>query len=233
VDGYGVRMRAIPEFFDPVVVAEIDRRLDDVEVEHGVAISWCVESGSRAWGFPSQDSDYDSRFVFVRSEDAYLSPWLDRDVIETPLDAIYDVNGWDLRKAIQLLVKGNAVVIEWLSSPIVYRGAEVFRAEMLALAADVADRDAIGRHYTHVCLNQWTRHGDGVSMPLKRLFYAVRPAASIRWLEQHPELSTPPMQIQQLLEQNEAPAPVVEAVRRRAADVFRHLVRTHGPSGAG
>src|ERR1044071_5634208 len=107
-------MRAIPDSFDRSVVAEVDRRLREVEESHGVRIPWAIESGSRAWGFPSPDSDYDCRFLFVRAHAQYLSPWLSRDVIETPLDKIYDVNGWDVRKALQLLVKGNAVVIEWL-----------------------------------------------------------------------------------------------------------------------
>ncbi|MFE3443732.1 DNA polymerase beta superfamily protein [Nocardia sp. NPDC059180] len=81
-----------------------------------------IESGSRAWGFPSPDSDYDCRFLYVASLDTYLSPWRTRDVIETPLVGLLDVNGWDLGKALRLLVKGNAVLIEWLQSPIVYRG---------------------------------------------------------------------------------------------------------------
>jgi hypothetical protein len=78
-----------------------------------------IESGSRAWGFPSPDSDYDCRFIFVRPIEDYLSPWQRRDVIETPLEGDFDVNGWELGKAIRLLAKGNAVIIEWLMSPIV------------------------------------------------------------------------------------------------------------------
>jgi predicted nucleotidyltransferase len=242
-----------------------------------VSIPWAIESGSRAWGFPSPDSDYDCRFFFVRSEDDYLAPWPVRDVIETPLDAVYDVNGWDVRKAVQLLVRGNAVVVEWLRSPHVYRGDGAFRADLLALADEVADRSAIGRHYTHVCLGQWNRHGRETEMPLKRLFYALRPAACVRWLESHPDAATPPMELRVLLAQSGADDRIVrlvdelvqlksqtrelgvgaapaelkayvadalqhgmaaferpddrdtEAVRARAADVFRHLVRTYGP----
>jgi len=103
-------MRSVPDSLDPTVVAEIDARLGSL----GVAIPWAIESGSRAWGFPSPDSDYDCRFIFVRSASDYLSLWPKRDVIETPLDEIFDVNGWDLIKAVRLLVQGNAVVAEWL-----------------------------------------------------------------------------------------------------------------------
>lgn len=204
-------MRAVPESFDPEVVAEIDRRLDGVESSESVAIPWAIESGSRAWGFPSPDSDYDCRFIYVRSEDAYLSPWLERDVIETPLDTIFDVNGWDLRKTIQLAVKGNAVVVEWLRSPYVYRGSGEFRSELLAMVEAVADRPAVGRHYTHVCHGQWSRYGGGGEVSLKRFLYALRPAASIRWLENHPDSALPPMDLGSLLAENGSSGAVREA----------------------
>ncbi|KQX74030.1 DNA polymerase beta superfamily protein [Aeromicrobium sp. Root472D3] len=205
-------MRAIPDTFDASVVTEIGARLAGVESDHGVRIPWAIESGSRAWGFPSPDSDYDCRFFYVRDEDAYLTPWLPRDVVETPLDAVFDVNGWDVRKAVELLARGNAVAVEWLRSPHVYRGDEGFRDAMLDLAAEIADRSAVGRHYTHVCRGQWERYGDETEMPLKRLFYALRPAACVRWLEAHPAAATPPMQLQVLLQQSGATEAVVRLV---------------------
>ena len=88
--------------FDAATVERIQARLDGVERDHRVRVLWAVESGSRAWGFPSPDSDYDCRFFYVRRHDDYLSPWPPRDVIETPLGDVLDVNGWDLIKAIRL-----------------------------------------------------------------------------------------------------------------------------------
>lgn len=102
--------------FDAASVERIQTRLDEVERDHGVRVLWAVESGSRAWGFPSPDSDYDCRFFYVRRHDDYLSPWRPRDVIETPLDDVLDVNGWDLIKAIRL-----AAALHWtrtLGSPV-------------------------------------------------------------------------------------------------------------------
>ena len=102
--------------FDAATVERIQARLDEVERDHGVRVLWAVESGSRAWGFPSPDSDYDCRFFYVRRHDDYLSPWRPRDVIETPLDDVLDVNGWDLIKAIRL-----AAALHWtrtLGSPV-------------------------------------------------------------------------------------------------------------------
>lgn len=201
-------MRSIPDSFDPAVVTQIEARLADVARHDGVNVVWAIESGSRAWGFPSPDSDYDCRFFFVRSAASYLSPWRARDVIETPLDAVLDVNGWDLIKAVRLLVAGNAVALEWLRSPWVYAGDVTFRDAVLDLAAEIVDRNAIGRHYAHVGAGQLTRHGLEGQIRLKTVFYALRPAVAVQWLTQHPAESTPPMDLPTLLAHTQVPADV-------------------------
>jgi uncharacterized protein len=107
--------------------------------QNGVAIGLAVEGGSRAWGFPSPDSDYDCRFVYIRPLAPYLTPWPRHDVIELPLSSEFDVNGWDLAKALKLLMKRNTVIIEWLTSPLVYRGDEEFRSSFLARRGNTAN----------------------------------------------------------------------------------------------
>jgi hypothetical protein len=178
-----------------------------------VAVPWAVESGSRAWGFPSRDSDYDCRFLFVRRRRDYLSPWRPRDVIETPLDAVLDVNGWDAVKAVRLAANGNATVGEWLRSPLVYDGDPAFRDALLALVDDVVDRAALGRHYVHVGRDHWLRSGagQGAECSLKKVFYALRPAATLHWMAHH-DSATPPMNLQQLLAEAPPPADVAEAI---------------------
>lgn len=203
-------LRAIPASMDPTVVGSIDDELDRVAREHRVSVRLAIESGSRAWGFPSPDSDYDCRFVYVASLDTYLSPWRTRDVIETPLTGLLDVNGWDLAKALRLLVAGNAVLIEWLMSPIVYRGDPAFRDELRELADDVADRNRVARHYLHLGGKQWELLGRNRS--LKKVFYALRPAMALRWLRQHPDATVAPMHLPTLMDQCELPADLVAAV---------------------
>jgi len=100
--------------------AHILSELRNLEVREDVRILFAVESGSRAWGFASPDSDFDVRFVYARRQDWYLSLLPGRDVIELPLIGDDDINGWDIRKALNLALKPNPVLLEWLSSPIQY-----------------------------------------------------------------------------------------------------------------
>jgi predicted nucleotidyltransferase len=199
-------VRSVPPSLDAAVVAEIDARIASLDV----VVPWAIESGSRAWGFPSPDSDYDCRFIFVRPTHQYLTPWPERDVIETPLDRIFDVNGWDLVKAVRLLMKGNAVIVEWLRSPIVYTGDDDFRTGLLDLADAVGNRALIGRHYLHVGRQKW--NAEGGEMALKKIFYSLRPAAVLRWMHTNPDSTLPPMNLQALLEECEPPVDVVAEV---------------------
>jgi predicted nucleotidyltransferase len=203
--------RAIPSFMDAKSVARIDARLGAVRREHAVAMPLAIESGSRAWGFPSPDSDFDCRFIFVRGREDYLSLFAGRDVIETPLEGELDVNGWDVAKSIKLLLKGNAVVIEWLTSPIIYASDAWFADTFLALARDIANRGAIARHYLHLGERQRrTYFADGNNVPLKKMFYALRPAAALRWLRMRPGEAIAPMHFPTLLAECDASRVVIE-----------------------
>lgn len=214
---------------DADIVRAIDARLDTIEHDDGVRIAWAIESGSRAWGFPSPDSDYDARFLYVRPRDDYLTPWRRRDVIELPTDAVFDVNGWDLTKALDLLVRGNATVTEWLRSPIVYRGDAGFRDGLLALAERVADRALLGRHYLHVGRGQWAA---AESANLKKVFYALRPAAILNWMDAHPDVRVPPMTLDEALDGSTASAEVRDEVARlvELKAVTRELGRGEVPA---
>ena len=214
-------LRAIPESFDAERVAAIDGRLDEVERDHGVTLGLAIESGSRAWGFPSPDSDYDCRFIFVRPMEQHLTPWPRRDVVETPLENDLDVNGWEIAKALRLLLKGNAVVIEWLMSPVVYRADPWLRDALLEFARSHASRVGTQRHYLHLGERQRrTYFADGKSVKLKKLFYALRPAAALRWLHLHPEAQIAPMHFPTLMGECKPPPDVAalaeDLIRRKA-----------------
>ena len=100
---------------------EIQEALRKIEKQEGVRILYAVESGSRAWGFASPDSDYDVRFIYVRPAGDYLRLDEIRDVIEWQMDEVLDINGWDLRKALRQFARGNATLFEWSGSPEIYK----------------------------------------------------------------------------------------------------------------
>jgi predicted nucleotidyltransferase len=206
-------LRSIPADMASAKVAQIDALLDRVVAEHRVFLPLAIESGSRAWGFPSQDSDYDCRFVFVRPISQHLTPWPHRDVIELVLEDDLDANGWELGKALRLLLKGNAVVIEWLRSPVIYRGEAWFRDSFLEFARRVANREAVARHYLHLGERQRRVYfGDGSAVPQKKIFYALRPAATLRWLWMYPGEAIAPMHFPTLLEECDPPAELMREV---------------------
>lgn len=198
----------------PAIRRDIAARLDAVEATHGVRLLMAVESGSRAWGFPSPDSDYDVRFVYVRPRDWYLALQPGRDVIEAPIVDEIDLNGWDVRKALGLLLRSNAVVSEWIGSPIRYRTDDPFVARLAALADALFDARATAHHYANLgnrVAALWLDRADDV--PVKRYFYALRPALAIRALR-HSPTARPPMDLPSLILAGNVPDPIVERIAR-------------------
>jgi predicted nucleotidyltransferase len=172
--------------------ALICEKLDAIEREHDVRLLFAVESGSRAWGFPSPDSDYDVRFVYMRRPAWYLSVQARRDVIELPIEGDLDINGWDLKKALQLLIKPNPVLLEWLRSPIVYRADGEAMVKLADLALRTAHQRPSAYHYLHLCRTQYARFIAGKQVvKLKKYFYVLRPALALMWLRAHPQRPLP------------------------------------------
>lgn len=183
--------------------------LDAIESEHGVRVLYACESGSRAWGFASPDSDYDARFVYVHPRDWYLSIEPGRDVIELPIDDELDVSGWDLRKALGLLRAGNATAIEWLDSPVVYREADGFADAMRALCAMSFRRDRSFHHYLALSMKHLDEALRGDEVRLKKFLYSLRATLAAAWSLDRD--NPPPMQLAALAESG-APDPTVRAL---------------------
>jgi predicted nucleotidyltransferase len=163
----------------------IDAALVAIELEEGVRVLIAVESGSRAWGFASPDSDWDVRFVYVRPIEWYLAIDQRPDVIERPIVDGLDLAGWDLRKALQLLAKPNPALLEWLSSPVIYREDAGVAPALRRLAEATDHRRSAWHHYQHVLAGQYRRSIEGrPEVVLKKYFYCIRPAAALVWLDQ-------------------------------------------------
>ncbi len=171
---------------------QIRDRLHVLERREDIRILLAVESGSRIWGFPAPDSDYDVRFLYVRPRDWYLALARRRDVLGFPLQGLLDINGWDIRKALNLLLKANPTLLEWLRSPIRYIEARQFLQEMEALASRVAFRRPARYHNLHLGRSAYRDALEGWDqVRLKKYLYALRPALALRWLRLRPE--PPPM----------------------------------------
>ncbi|MFD2261883.1 nucleotidyltransferase domain-containing protein [Lacibacterium aquatile] len=169
---------------DPAIREDIQARLTQIEHTHAVRILFACESGSRGWGFASPDSDYDVRFLYVHRLEWYLRIDPQRDVIEEPLTEVLDINGWDLRKALGLLKKGNATLIEWLSSPVVYRADPVFLADIQAAAEATHRPQNSFHHYFNMGRRTHREHLSAPRIRLKKYLYALRPLLAAAWIEQ-------------------------------------------------
>ena len=211
-------MSSLPSNFSAAAIAEIRSRLDAVRA-NGPRILFAIESGSRAWGFPSPDSDYDCRFVYVRPARQHLVLQQPRDVIEYPIVDDVDAGGWDLRKALILALDGNAVVVEWANSPLVYEEIENFRTRFLDLLATIVDPTKVAQHYLGLARSHLNRIGDlDQDVNLKKLFYAIRPIVALEWMEQRNFDDLPPMNLPESLAQSNLPPDVESEIHQMIAE---------------
>lgn len=159
----------------------IIEKLQQIEKQENVRILHAVESGSRAWGFESPDSDFDVRFIYVRPHDYYLKLEQTRDVLEFPINDLLDVNGWDLQKALRLLHRSNPSVFEWFKSPIVYRET-AFSQEFIPLMENYFSAKSGLYHYLNMADGNYREYLRGEMVRAKKYFYVLRPLLACRWI---------------------------------------------------
>ena len=208
---------------------EISKRLDAIEKREDVRILYACESGSRAWGFPSADSDYDVRFIYVRPREWYLR--LDseacRDVIEEPIEGVLDINGWDLDKALRLMKKSNPVLMEWLQSPIVYREEPSFTTGMTDLMIKYCSSVACYHHYSNMARSNFREHLRGEEVRTKKYFYVLRPLLAMIWIEKG--MGIVPMEFESLVEKALDGGDLKSDIEKLLADKRDGLESEKGP----
>lgn len=174
-------------------------KLKQVEKDKNIEILFAVESGSRAWGFASPDSDYDIRFVYKKSKEEYLGLWDSKDTIQFMTEDELDGSGWDLKKATLLLAKSNASFLGWLFSPIVYIDKGETLSKMKALAS--ANFNPVSGFYHYHSMNKGFFEqliaGNG-EMNLKAFFYAARTSFCANWILRFGTI--PPVEFRKLYE---------------------------------
>lgn len=191
--------------------------LANLEKEHGVTILYACESGSRAWGFASQDSDYDVRFIYKKATNSYLSIHETKDTIEVMLeDGLLDLSGWDIKKTLKLFQKSNPPLLEWLRSPDVYIERYDFSKHLNEL--DYFNPENVIFHYIHMAEGQYKDYVNQKLVKFKKYFYTLRPLLCCKWILKKNEF--PPMEFQKLLvliEDKSILAIIDELLRRKMA----------------
>lgn len=172
------------------------KKLRELEQANNIQILYACESGSRAWGFASPDSDFDVRFIYAQRTEAYLSLLDAPDVLSLPVNEVLDIGGWDIKKALKLFLKSNSVLYEWLQSPIVYQKETDFAGELGALMETYYISRAGAHHYLSMAYNTLTDDLQGEQVKLKRYFYALRPALACQWIIDRQ--TVPPMEFEKL-----------------------------------
>lgn len=188
-------------------------QLAEIEAAEDVHILYACESGSRAWGFASNDSDWDVRFIYLRTMDWYLSIDLEhkRDVIEKPVSDLLDISGWDLRKALWLFRKSNPPLIEWLHSPIVYLEKQGLLERLHQLLPVYYSPRSCFYHYLHMARGNYREYLQGEIVRTKKYLYVLRPLLALRWIEK--QQSIVPVPFEELLHKTMQPSgSVYEAI---------------------
>lgn len=180
--------------------------IKQIEIDYEVKILYACESGSRAWGFPSKDSDYDVRFIYVHNKDWYLSIDQKRDVLEIPkhdsisipIHELLDVSGWELTKALKLFRKSNPPLLEWMYSSIVYYQAFSTVEKMRVIATNIFAPNSCVYHYLNMAKGNYRDYLQGEKVKIKKYFYVLRPILAAKWIEKYQAI--PPIEFHKLYE---------------------------------
>lgn len=203
-------------------MSKITDYLSLVEKEYNVDILFAVESGSRAWGTNSPESDYDVKFIYREvNKHTYLSLFDKRDVIERVFEDLYELGGWNIKKTMQLAVKTNPALMEWLLSHIVYKVDFDFYEAMKDLMKDYSPKNMMF-HYCGLSERQIRAYllednNPSNKYKAKKWLYAIRPLLACQWMIDN-EYKIPPIIFEDLLIES-------DYVSKREIDECRVLLK--------
>lgn len=199
----------------PVIGDETRRLIHDllrrIERERSITVLFACESGSRAWGFASTNSDFDVRFIFCRSVEQYLRLRPESDAFDVMADGDIDAAGWDIRKTAELMRRSNPPLMEWIDSPVVYESSAGMLDRLRLLRSDYFDAKKATYHYLSIAHNQWKAYLLENPQPIrKKYLYGVRPLACVRYIMLHRR--QPPTEFRAVLDAIDWPAEAMERV---------------------
>lgn len=176
----------------------IKNYLREIEAQENIEILLACETGSRAWGFPSPDSDYDVRLIYKHDLSWYLRLSEGNDTIDRMLDnREIDISGWDLRKSLRLLLKSNPPLLERIQSPITYKSNQPFVSDLNEIASQFYSRIATMHHYLSMAKKGIDEISGTSEYRLKKFFYTIRSAVACKWIVERDEI--PPIVFQEML----------------------------------
>ena len=181
--------------FEGSIEELVSRKLKEIEEKEHVTVLHAIESGSRAWGFASLDSDYDVRFIYMRSDKYYLGLQPKQDFIDWELDETLDINGWDLSKALQHFHKSNATLFEWANSPIVYYTTPEWK-QIYTVAENYFSCKSAMYHYYGTARKNYYAYLTSELVKYKKYFYVLRPILACKWIEK--KACPPPVLFEEL-----------------------------------
>lgn len=178
---------------------KINHYLSELEQEKNIKILLACETGSRAWGFPSLDSDYDVRIIYQHEKDWYLTLNNRKDSIDCMYDNNdIDITGWDLRKCFQdLLMKSNPALLERIQSHIIYKADQEFLTGFNVLAKTAYSRIATAFHYFSMAKKLFENIQDKETYKLKRFFYVLRSSVACLGIAENKKM--PPIDFHRML----------------------------------
>ena len=171
------------ENFDGPVEELVLMKIREIEEKENIKVLHVIESGSRAWGFASPDSDYDVRFIYVRNKNYYLSLRENKDFIDWELNEVLDINGWDLKKVLQHFHKSNATLFEWSNSPVVYYTTDEWKNIYNGVACNYFSCKSALYHYYGTANKNYHEYLCEDMVKYKKYFYVLRPILAYKWIE--------------------------------------------------
>ncbi|MEM6553892.1 MAG: nucleotidyltransferase domain-containing protein [Planctomycetota bacterium] len=214
-DQSGQGLDAAVDAIRPVVHA----RLRAIEADRNLRVIFACESGSRAWGFASSDSDFDVRFIYVRPSSAYLKLKPPADAFDIHDDSEHDLDlaGWDIRKTAELMRKSNGPLFEWLDSPIIYEQDGRITPLLIQLRDDYFDAKKTTYHYLSLAARVWKSYLLDQPNPVrKKYLYTLRPLACVEFIRAHG--TQPPTRFQSVLDAISLEPSVSQAIRNLVTD---------------
>ncbi len=175
----------------------IQSKLKEIEEKNTIKVLHAVESGSRAWGFASPDSDYDVRFMYIRPLEYYLKLEETKDFLDWELNELLDINGWDITKALRQFHRSNATLFEWANSPIVYKTTDEWK-DIYHVAKEYFSLKSTMYHYYGTARKNYEKYLTEKDVKYKKYFYVLRPILAYKWIRE--KQCPPPVLFQELVD---------------------------------